>query len=106
MGITINICEQNVAEGLRAIEQERTNTSGDIILDFSCVQRLDANALLALQKLAAAPDAESPKLVLAGLKPGIYKVLKSLKLSSKFSYLDDPQPRVEAEGGNEQRQHA
>jgi anti-anti-sigma regulatory factor len=105
MAITINICEQHVAEGLRDIEQELSKRPGGIILDFSNVQRLDANGVLALQNLAATPDAAPLKVVLTGLAPGIYRVLKSLKLSSKFSYLDETEPRLEVEGGNEQRQH-
>jgi anti-anti-sigma regulatory factor len=58
-----------------------------VVLDFSSVRRIDPNALRAMEKLAGLADGKAVKVVLRGVNVDIYKVLKLVKLTSRFSFL-------------------
>jgi anti-anti-sigma regulatory factor len=70
---------QDAVDKVNAAESE-------VILDFSPVQRIDGNAVAALEELAAQADARSVKVVLCGVSVDIYRVLKQLKLAHRFGY--------------------
>jgi anti-anti-sigma regulatory factor len=70
---------QDAVEKLNGAESE-------VILDFSSVQRIDGNAVSALEELAALADARSVKVVLRAVNPDIYRVLKQLRLAQRFSF--------------------
>ncbi|MGA3213393.1 MAG: STAS domain-containing protein [Terriglobales bacterium] len=59
---------------------------GEIGLDFSSVYRIDPSALEALEELARIADEKAVKVVLRGVNVDIYKVLKLMKLTSRFSF--------------------
>jgi anti-anti-sigma regulatory factor len=59
-----------------------------MILDFSHVPRIDSEALKAILDLASAAEPKKVKLTLRGVNVDVYKVLKLMKLASRFSYLD------------------
>ena len=69
-----------------AVEKVNRGES-EVILDFSSVPRIDGNAVRALEDLAALAEAKSVKLVLRAVNVGIYRVLKLLKLTERFSFL-------------------
>jgi len=60
----------------------------DIVLDFSSVRRIDPSALRTMEKLAAAAQAKSVKVVLGGVNVDVYKVLKLMKLTGLFVFQD------------------
>jgi anti-anti-sigma regulatory factor len=60
---------------------------GELVLDFSAVVRIDAAAARALEELADRADRVSVKVVLRGANVGIYRALKLLKLTSRFSFV-------------------
>jgi len=62
------------------------SAEGEVILDFSGVQRIDRRALGALQRLAARADGKAIKVVLRGVNVAVYKVLKLTRLESRFSF--------------------
>ena len=59
----------------------------DLVVDFSKVRRIDAAALREMDKLAGVADTHSVKVGLRGVNVDIYKVLKLVKLASRFSFL-------------------
>ena len=59
----------------------------EVMLDFSGVPRIDGDAVRALEELAALAEAKSVKVVLRAVNVGIYRVLKLLKLTQRFSFL-------------------
>jgi anti-anti-sigma regulatory factor len=61
--------------------------ANDLLLDFSGVRRIDAAAIREMDKLASVADADSVKIGLRGVNVHIYKVLKLVKLASRFSFL-------------------
>jgi len=60
----------------------------DIVLDFSSVRRIDPSTLRTMEKLAAAAQAKSVKVVLGGVNVDVYKVLKLMKLTGLFVFQD------------------
>jgi anti-anti-sigma regulatory factor len=76
----------NAALIQEAVEKVNRGES-EVILDFSSVPRIDGNAVRELEDLAALADAKSAKLVLRAVNVGIYRVLKLLKLTERFSFL-------------------
>lgn len=71
------------------LEQAFRNLDGatrELVLDFSSVRRIDAGGIGSLEKLAAAADAKSVKVDLQGVDVSVYKVLKLVKLTPRFSF--------------------
>jgi len=78
----------HLAQGLQEA-MERLDTAGrEVVLDFSSVQRIDPGALSAMEKLADRADDKSVKVALRGVNVDVYKVLKLLKLTARFSFLN------------------
>jgi len=78
---------ERVLQGLQAARETLDSAQRDVVLDFSSVRRIDPNALLAMEKLAGLADGKAVKVVLRGVNVDIYKVLKLVKLTSRFSFL-------------------
>lgn len=78
---------ERVVPSLDEVREKLDGTDGEIILDFSSVCRIDACALRAMEKLAAGAESKGVKLVLRGASTDVYRVLKLMKLTPRFSYL-------------------
>jgi len=63
------------------------NAGGEVVLDFSGVVRIDPGGLAALEKLAAKAKEKTAKVTLCGVHVDVYKVLKLVKLTTKFSFM-------------------
>ena len=83
----LEIDGQDVAQALQAASETLDGAKGDVVLDFSSVRRIDPSAIRAMEKLAGLADGKSVKVVLRGVNVDIYKVLKLVKLTSRFSFL-------------------
>jgi anti-anti-sigma regulatory factor len=60
--------------------------SREVALDLSSVSRIDPSAIGALEKLAGAADEKAVKVSLRGVHVDVYKVLKLVKLTPRFSF--------------------
>jgi anti-anti-sigma regulatory factor len=78
---------ERVVPCLEAAREKLDGADGEIILDFSSVGRVDARALRAMEQLAAGAESRGVKLVLRGLNSDVYRVLKLMKLTPRFSVL-------------------
>ena len=78
--------DTNVIPALRNAEQNLEN--GETTLDFSSVTRLDANALRSLDALAAAAEKKSARIAIRGANVDVYKVLKLVRLTRRFQFVD------------------
>ena len=58
-----------------------------LVPDPNAVRRIDPGALRAMEKLAGVADDKAVKVVLRGVNVDVYKVLKLVKLTSRFSFL-------------------
>lgn len=64
---------------------DKLAAGGEVVLDFSSVQRIDAPVIAELEKLASAAESKNAKVVLSGVCINVYKVLKLLKLAPRFT---------------------
>ena len=62
------------------------SATGEMALDFSSVRRIDPSAIGALEKLAGMADDKAVKVALCGVNVEVYRVLKLVKLTSRFSF--------------------
>ena len=59
----------------------------EVMLDFSAVPRIDSHAIGALEELAGLADGKSVKVVLRAVNTDVYRVLKQLKLTQRFTFV-------------------
>jgi anti-anti-sigma regulatory factor len=62
------------------------SAEGELVLDFSGVQRIDPRALGALEKLAGGADGKAVNIVLRRVNIAVYKVLKLMRLDARFAF--------------------
>jgi len=86
--VFLNIEETRVVQALREAGEKLDGREGEVVLDFSSVRRIDSNALPAIEELARIADEKSVKVALRGVNVDIYKVLKLVKLSRRFSFVN------------------
>ena len=78
---------ERVVPSLEEAREKLDGADGEMILDFSSVDRVDARALRAIEELAAGAEDKRVKLALRGTNIDIYRVLKLMKLAPRFSFL-------------------
>ena len=74
---------------LPTLEQAREkldSADGEVVLDFSTVSRIDPGVLRAMERIADTADGKGSKAVLRGVNVQIYKVLKLMRLTSRFLF--------------------
>jgi anti-anti-sigma regulatory factor len=77
-----------ITESIHDLAGKLEASEEGLVLDFSTVRRVDADALGALRQLAAEAAALSVKITLSSVNVTVYKVLKLTGLSSQFSFLN------------------
>jgi len=78
--------ENQVGPVLQEIGNKLQASGSELVVDFSAVRRIDSNAVLAIEELAREADNKAVKIVFRGVNVDVYKVLKLVKLSSRFSF--------------------
>ena len=92
--LCIKVDPERVVQSLRQEAVETVNNAtgngaeGEVVLDFSSVLRIDTHVLGAMEELAGLADGRSVKVALRGVNMDIYKVLKVLKLTQRFSFVN------------------
>jgi len=76
-----------VGPALQEALSKLDGAGGEVVLDFSSVRRIDSGALRGLENLAGSADHKGAKVVLRSVSVDIYKVLKLMKLTRRFSFL-------------------
>ncbi len=72
------------ARGVREAA-EKVKGGGEVVLEFGGVLRMDAAAAKALEELAGVAEGCEGRIVLRGVKIGIYRVLKQLRLERRVT---------------------
>ena len=78
---------ERVVQTLQTARETLDGAQGDVVLDFSSVRRINPRGLRAMEKLAGIADDKAVKIVLRSVNVDIYKVLKLVKLTSRFSFV-------------------
>ena len=83
----LNIDANRIALALNEAGQQLNGTEGEVVLDFSSVRRVDSAALQAMEEFAGIADEKTIKVVLRNVDVDVYRVLKLMKLTRRFSFL-------------------
>ncbi len=78
---------QRLIEGLDLAAARAASGTGEVLVDFSVVGRIDSKTAAALEQLAALAGEHSVKVALRGVHGDVYKVLKLLKLTERFWFV-------------------
>ena len=84
----LKIDGERIVERLREAGEKLDGAEGEVVLDFSSVRRIDPGALREMEEFADKADHKGVKVVLCGVKVDVYKVLKLVKLTSRFSFVN------------------
>jgi anti-anti-sigma regulatory factor len=87
IAVWLKIDEESVVQALREAGEKLDSVEGEVALDFSSVRRIDPSALRAMAEFACMADDKGVKVVLRGVNVDVYKVLKLVKLTSRFSFV-------------------
>lgn len=86
--VFLNVDETRVVPALREAGEKLDGTEGEVALDLSPVHRIDSSALRAMEELARIADEKNVKVALRGVNVDVYKVLKLVKLTRRFSFVN------------------
>ena len=82
----LKLDEKGVVQALEGAAEKLDGVDGEVILDFSFVSRIDPNALRVMEEFVDIADGKGVKVILRGVSIGVYKVLKLVKVASRFSF--------------------
>jgi len=88
IALFLNIDQHRVTPALQEAAEKLNGAEGEMILDFSSVCRVNSSVLRAMEELACKAEDQAVKVVLRGVNVDVYKVLKLVKLTRRFSFLD------------------
>jgi anti-anti-sigma regulatory factor len=88
IAVWLKIDEDRVAQALREAGQKLDGIEREVVLDFSSVRRIDPSVVRAMEEFARIADDKGVKVALRGLNVDVYKVLKLVKLASRFSFVN------------------
>ncbi len=86
IAVWLKVDEERVVQALHEAAEKLDSVEGEMALDFSSVQRIDASALRGMEEFETLADGKGVKVVLRGVNVSVYKVLKLAKLTSRFSF--------------------
>ena len=86
--VFLNIDDQRVVQTLQEAGEKLDSAQGETALDFSSVRRIDSSALRALEEFARSAEEKAVKVVLRGVNVDVYKVLKLMKLTRRFCFVN------------------
>lgn len=87
IAVWLEMDEKNVSRTLQEAGEKLAGVKDEIILDFSSVLRIDPSVLQAIEEFTAIAAGKGAKVVLRGVNVGVYKVLKLVRLASRFSFV-------------------
>jgi len=83
----LSITEDNVAPALQEAGEKLDSAGGEVVLDFESVRRIDSRGLRAMAEFASLAEKNGVKVVLHGVSVDVYKVLKLVQLTPRFSFV-------------------
>jgi len=87
--VELKTIEEAGLTGILSEARERLSSApGELVLDLSAVSRVGAKGVGELEQFALAAQQKAVKVVLRGVNVNVYKVLKLIKLSSRFAFVN------------------
>jgi anti-anti-sigma regulatory factor len=87
MSVWLKLEGERLVQGLQEAEGKLDSNEDEVVLDFSSVLRIDASGLIAMERFASIADDKGVKVAFRGVNVSVYKVLKLVKLTSRFSFV-------------------
>lgn len=84
----LEIDGDHLAHALQEALEKLDGAGGEVVLDFSSVQRIDPSALRTMEAVATKAGEKDTKVALRAVSVDVYKVLKLMKLAARFSFLN------------------
>jgi anti-anti-sigma regulatory factor len=88
IAVFLKIDEERLVQALQEAGEKLDSAEGEVVLDFSSVHRIDSRALRGIEEFAGLADGKGIKIALRGVNVDVYKVLKLVKLASRFSFVN------------------
>jgi anti-anti-sigma regulatory factor len=88
IAVFLNIDEQHVALALQEAGEKLDSAEGEAVFDFSSVRRIDSSALHAMEEFARIAEEKGVNVVLRGVHVDVYRVLKLVKLTRRFTFVN------------------
>lgn len=88
IAVLLKVDETCVVQALKEAGEKLDGVEGEVVLDFSPVTRIDASGLIAMEEFANRADDKGVKVALRGVPVSVYKVLKLMKLASRFTFVN------------------
>jgi len=79
--------ENDMVLMLQEAGQKLESSESEAVLDFSTVRRIDPSILRAIEEFACIAHDRAVKVAIRGVNVDVYKVLKLVKLTRRFSFL-------------------
>jgi len=86
--LVLNVDEARMVSALKEAGDKLNGVASEAVLDFSAVRRVDAGTLRAMAELAGVAEARAATIVLRGVNVQVYKVLKLMKLTERFLFVN------------------
>ena len=87
IAVWLKVEEERVVQALQEASEKLDGIEGEVTLDLSSVRRIDPSAVRAMAEFAGMAEYKSVKVLLRGVNGDVYKVLKLVKLASRFSFV-------------------
>ncbi|HMK29865.1 MAG TPA: STAS domain-containing protein [Terriglobales bacterium] len=87
MPVRLKVDGKSLVYSLQEAGRKLDSAESELVLDFSCVRRIDPRGLTAMKELADAADAKAIKLELYGVGIDVYRVLKLMKQTHRFGFV-------------------
>jgi anti-anti-sigma regulatory factor len=84
--VWLKLDDERVIQALQEATEKLDSVVDELVLDFSSVRRIDPCVLRKMEEFVVVADGRAVKIVLHGVSTGVYKVLKLLKMASRFSF--------------------
>jgi anti-anti-sigma regulatory factor len=88
MAVFLKIDENRIVPALQEAGKQLDSSEGEVVLDFSSVRRIDPRAVRGIEEFAGIADDKGVKVALRSVNVDVYKVLKLVKLASRFSFVN------------------
>jgi anti-anti-sigma regulatory factor len=86
ISMLLKLDEKQIVPALQEVGQKLGSANDEVVLDFSAVRRIGTDAVRAIEELAGKADEKAVKIVLRSVNVDVYKVLKLVKLASRFCF--------------------
>jgi anti-anti-sigma regulatory factor len=87
IAVWLKIDEERLCETLEEACDKLDTADGELMLDFSSVRRIEPAGVKSLEHFATAAQQRSIKVAMRGVNIDVYKVLKLVDLTSRFTFV-------------------